>query len=77
MNEECVEGRHPTKSELGIIERIFEGYRPDYCMVWDNYISDGPGYAGWVAVTLGGEPNMVASFTKDKHGNIVLNKELI
>ena len=72
MNEECVEGRHPTKEELDVIEKIFEGYRPQYAMVWDNYISDGPGYWGWVCVTVGGEPWLSSVFTKDPQGRIIL-----
>lgn len=64
--------REPTAPERAAIAEIFEGYEPDHIMVIDDYISDGPGYMGWVAVTLGGEPEYCNSFTKDRDGNIEL-----
>lgn len=71
MNTEY-EGRQPTDQEVEAIDTIFEGYTPPIIRVYDNYISDGPGYVGWVAITLGGEPEYVASFTKDHKGVIEL-----
>ena len=52
--------------------KIFEGYDPIICAVYDNYMSDGPGYTGWLAVTVGGEPEYCSVFTKDKQGAIEL-----
>ncbi len=41
-----------------------DDYESDWIAVWDHYISDGPGYAGWAAVSLGGEPNYITSYTR-------------
>lgn len=67
-----VQGRAPTHAERASIRRIFEGYEPGIINVHDNYISDCPGYAGWLAVTVSGEPQFCATFTKDSEGNIEL-----
>ena len=69
MNTEY-EGRGPDAQEVEAITVLFEGYEPPIIRVYDNYISDGPGYIGWVAITLGGEPEYVASFTKNHQGEI-------
>ncbi len=45
-------------------------YEPEWVAVWNGYISDGPGYTGWVAVAVGGEPCYVTSYTKDSDGVI-------
>lgn len=50
-------------------------YEPEWVAVWENYISDGPGYAGWVAVAVGGEPCYCSSYTKDKAGVIQLEAD--
>jgi hypothetical protein len=67
---ETYEGRRPTVEELDSIETLLEGYRPDHVTVWDNYVSDGPGYVGWVAVTVGGNPDYATTFTKTQDGFI-------
>ena len=62
--------RDPTPAERQSIIDLFEGYDPPILAVFDDYASDGPGYCGWLAMTVGGEPNYCATFTKDKAGQI-------
>lgn len=71
MNTEY-EGRQPTDQEVEAIDTIFEGYTPPIIRVYDNYISDGPGYVGWLAITVGGEPQFCNTFFKDRENKIVL-----
>ena len=67
--------RQPTEAELqGMAEFLEEEWNLPKdearleaqtlrATVFPSYISDGPGYAGPVLVMLGGEPNVVMSFT--------------
>jgi hypothetical protein len=70
MPEVPYDGRMPSVEELAEIERLFEGWFPSYIRVWDNYISDGPGYMGWVAAFVGGEPELGGILIKEE-GKIV------
>lgn len=65
--------REPTQieqDEIGKANLKYFGdeYQPDYIAVWDSYISDGPGYVGWAALSFGGEPDYVTGYTRDVEG---------
>lgn len=68
--------REPTTSEIESITALYEDYTPSYIAVWDNYISDCPGYRGWIAVTIGGSPEYCGTLTKDHEGKIELCREV-
>lgn len=65
-------GRAPTDIEVQAITEMFEDYQPGIIVVYDHYISDGPGYAGWLAVTVGGEPQFCDAIIKDSNGQMML-----
>jgi len=71
------QGRPPTENEAGAIVEMFEGYHPGIIVVYDHYISDGPGYRGWLAVTVGGEPQFCESIIKDRNGHMMLASEAV
>ena len=59
--------RKPTLIEVVKIKaanlaHFGDDYEPDYIAVWDNYISDCPGYCGWVALSFGGVPDFVTGY---------------
>ncbi len=68
-------GRAPTELEVQQIAEMFEDYQPGIIVIYDHYISDGPGYAGWLAVTVGGEPQFCDTIIKDKDGQMMLASE--
>ena len=70
-----VQGRAPTREEREAITNCFEGYQPGIIHVHDNYISDGPGYTGWLAVTVGGEPQLCATFIKNDMNRIEISTQ--
>lgn len=74
-NDDKYAPRRPTPEELkGITEANFihfgDEYQPDFIAVWDNYISDCPGYVGWVALSFGGVPDYITGYTKTHGGSI-------
>jgi len=65
--------RRPTDDEVKAIvlanyTQHGDDYEPEYIAVWDHYISDGPGYCGWVALAFGGEPDFCSAYALDKDG---------
>ena len=64
--------RDPSAAEIAAITELFQGYEPSYVRVFPSYCSDGPGYRGWLAITVGGEPQFCSTFTKNKVGIIEL-----
>jgi len=68
--------RIPTVEELDALETLWGEYRPTYVAVWDHYMSDSPGYTGWVAVAIGGEPDIGSTFTKTPDGFIEICENL-
>jgi len=76
MSDLYLLSRDPMPAERDAIVALLEGYQPPVLAVFDDYMSDGPGYHGWVAMTIGGEPHICATFTKDTNGTIELCSEV-
>jgi len=67
--------RRPTDEEVKAIvlanyTQHGDDYEPEYIAVWDHYISDCPGYCGWVALAFGGVPDFCSAYALDKDGII-------
>ncbi len=45
-----------------------DDYEASYVAVWDHYISDCPGYTGWVALAFGGVPDYVTGYCRTREG---------
>ena len=68
--------RKPTEEELRIIASLTCEDGPDEAeyiasrpvAVFDNYISDGPGYTGTVAIVVWGEPQIISMITFGEAG---------
>lgn len=60
--KESLEMAEANKAHFG------DDYEASYVAVWDHYISDGPGYTGWVALAFGGEPDYVTGYSRTHEG---------